>query len=294
MKLSFFLRCFFCAISLFILGEKQSVHAKVLYGVYVSNAQIHEQTVLKMEQDAALHPLLKSQNSIQYAIETPRIFQNKNVEFLLAIFMVGFVAVFRNRNPLYFNNLFRLVKSSSFQKRQIKDSIEQDTFLGGLLNLFFYISAGLYFYQVLRYLFHVDQQIVSKPGILIGLLILMIASMYFIRYLFLKFSGWAFGLQEAADNYLFFIFSLNRILGVVLIPITILLAFGVGGWTNIVLLFSIILLLAFYIFRYIKAIMSFSASLKISKFHFFVYLCATEILPMAILIKAISIWITLK
>jgi hypothetical protein len=92
-------------------------------------------------------------------------------------------------------------------------------------------------------------------------------------------------MQNVTDNYLFNVFLVNKILAIALLPFTIFLAFPNPIWASYLLMTSVILIAASFIVRYIQSWKVSSASFKLSKFHFFTYLCASEILPLAVLIK---------
>jgi hypothetical protein len=55
-----------------------------------------------------------------------------------------------------------------------------------------------------------------------------ISIIYFIKYLGLKLSGWLFNMQEAANSYIFIVFVINKMIGILLLPFLILLAFTQG------------------------------------------------------------------
>jgi hypothetical protein len=58
--------------------------------------------------------------------------------------------------------------------------------------------------------------------------------------------GWMSGMQQAADNYIFVIFLVNKITGIVLIPFIILLAFSIPLWTNYIVIFSLLMMGLFF------------------------------------------------
>lgn len=68
-------------------------------------------------------------------------------------------------------------------------------------------------------------------------------------------------------------------------PFIVLLAFGNGAWMNSLIIFSFILIALLWLNRYIRSWQIFGSFFQYSKFHFFTYLCASELLPLAVLMK---------
>ena len=120
------------------------------------------------------------------------------------------------------------------------------------------------------------------------LLILLIAGMIFIyagKYAVIKFSGWAFRVEGITEHYLFNVFLVNKIMAVVLLPFIVLLAFAEPEIAEPALVLSFILVLILFINRYLRSWQVFGSFFQYSKFHFFMYLCASELLPLAVLMK---------
>lgn len=271
-----------------------SINAKVIYGVYIPDAVIEQNSKDSIHTELMQSPfLINSQHTISM-VETPHEFKNKNIEFLLALSLVGFVGVFRQRNSMYFRNLWRAFGSASLSKRQLKEQLEQDKLARILLDLFFCISGAIYIYVVLNYFTKhhwIDLQI--KP-IFILFLFLFLIIVYSGRYLFLKLAGWLFEIPDVMEGFSFQIFMMNKIMGLLLIPFSIILAFGHGPWVQISLLLSFVLIAFLFLYRYLRSRTVFGYFLKISRVHFFMYLCSSEILPWLIFIKVISVWLYLK
>ena len=60
------------------------------------------------------------------------------------------------------------------------------------------------------------------------------------------------GMQQAADNYIFVIFLVNKIIGIILVPFIIILAFAAPLWMNNTTIFSLLVLGLFFLSRYFK------------------------------------------
>lgn len=268
--------------------------AKVMYGVYISNATLEQKSKDSLHEELMQSPFLINSDQVVSVIETPRNFKNKNAEFLIALFLLGFVGVFRVRNASYFRNLWRAFGSASLSKRQLRDQLEQDQLAKTMLNILFCLSGSIYIYVVLGYFFQQNWLSLEPKPFVFLILFSFLILVYTGRYLFLKLAGWLFNIPEAMDGFSFQIFLMNKVLGILLIPFSIILAFAQGPWVQVVLFLSFVFIAFIFLYRYIRSKSVFEYFLKISRVHFFMYLCSSEILPWLIFIKIISLWLYLK
>jgi hypothetical protein len=111
--------------------------------------------------------------------------------------------------------------------------------------------------------------------------------LYIGKYISLQIAGYVFNSKELVNTYIFVVFMINKVLGVLLVPFILVLAFSkpifhpyaIGGAA----LITVLLIL----YRYLFSLTSVRNKLHISSFHFFLYLCAFEILPLTLLYKFI-------
>jgi hypothetical protein len=260
----------------------RSVHGITIDEQLLTSYTLQQQQVLDSS-NALLHAPINAEG-----ISIVRTSTNKSYQFLAILGLFFMVGVFNIAVPSYFKNLFKVFRNPSLATRQLKEQLRQDSAASLVLDLIFCTSLGLYFYQALVHLHH--QQITTRyPVVLIVIgLILMFVIVYLVRYVFLKFTGWAFNIQEITDSYTFNVFLINKILGIVLLPFTAVLAFAQGPWVSAVLILSFVLIGFLFLNRYIRSSVIFGYFLKFSRFHFFLYLCASELLPLAVLLKLVN------
>ncbi len=110
---------------------------------------------------------------------------------------------------------------------------------------------------------------------------------YLGKYLFLLFTGWVFNNKEAAVSYVFVVFLVNKILGVLLVPFLLILAFAQPQLVQISVTLSIGLVLLLLGYRYWVSFVGLRSKLKVNALHFLLYLCAVELLPLALIYKVL-------
>ena len=108
---------------------------------------------------------------------------------------------------------------------------------------------------------------------------------YIIKYAAVRFSGWAFRVEGITEHYLFNVFLINKVLSVALLPFIIVLAFADRNVAQQVVIVSFVTAGALMLNRYFRSWKVFGSFFQYSRFHFFMYLCASELLPLAVLMK---------
>jgi Domain of unknown function (DUF4271) len=103
----------------------------------------------------------------------------------------------------------------------------------------------------------------------------------------IQFTGWVFNARESASTYSFIVFLINKMIGVALLPLILLLAFSSGHVWDISITLAAGLVILLLVFRYIISLRIIRGTLNINPLHFFIYLCAVELMPMLIIYKVL-------
>jgi hypothetical protein len=118
-----------------------------------------------------------------------------------------------------------------------------------------------------------------------------VLTVYGVKWLVARGSGWAFGVRAATEQYLFNVFLMNKVIGVALLPFVVLLAFGDRVWAGPLVVVSSVIVGAIVLMRYGRSWPVLKGLFHNSRFHFLAYLCASEILPLAVLTKLLVRWL---
>jgi hypothetical protein len=114
-----------------------------------------------------------------------------------------------------------------------------------------------------------------------------LTSIYSVKYLVIKFAGWVFNANEPASIYAYIVFLTNKIIGIFLVPITILVAFSDGGLISNFKIIALTVLGFLLGYRFFFSFAVIRNNLKISPLHFFIYLCGIELIPILIMYKVL-------
>lgn len=231
------------------------------------------------------HPYLKDL-PVENSISHPRRFDNDAKDFYLIMGLVLFLGIVRGVHPHYFRLLLRSFWQPGGASRGFQEQLEQASLPNLLMNLFFGCVVGIWLYYLLQTFSRPTE---GLPGtLLIFLLTAGILTVYLLKYLAVQFSGWAFRVEALTSQYLYAIFLINKIIAIALLPFVALLAFTSAAWQAPLAIVSIFIAGGLLLMRYVRSWRSFGSFFQYSKFHFITYLCASEILPLAILLKLLD------
>lgn len=217
-----------------------------------------------------------------FFVEKERVPAGKEFLFYSLCAIILILGIFKTFYKGYFNNLFRVYFNTSLRQTQLADQLMQAKLPSFILNIFFALSVGVYIWLLFD-LYHPPRLINSK--LLLPFCIMSVALLYFFKFCILKFMGWVADISPTTDNYIFAIFLVNKITGILLIPIIILLAFLKREWVPIVANLSFMVLILFFLSRYVKSYSAIERKMPLNPFHFIIYIVGFEIIPLIILYK---------
>ncbi len=206
--------------------------------------------------------------------------------YLILVILFGY-AFLKRAFPKYFSDLFRLFFRTTLKQRQIKEQLIQTPLPSLLLNGFFIISGGLY---ISFLLYHYNLEISGGFWLQLLYCCLGLSVIYLVKFVGLKISGWLFNMSEAADNYIFIVFIVNKMIAILILPFLILLAFTNKPVYDVALTGSFCLVAGLFCYRMILTFAAIRNQVKVNPFHFFLYLCAFEIAPLLVLYKGLLLF----
>jgi len=207
-------------------------------------------------------------------------------KFYLLLGTMLFLSFLRFFYARYFNNLFRVFFNTSLRQSQLTDQLLQAKLTSMLFNLFFAVAGGLYIYFLLSYHGWISEE---NSLLTISISIGILALIYFIKFLTLKFTGWLTGYKEVADTYLFIIFLINKILSVLLIPFIIVLAFSLPVIKSIAAAISLLMIALLFLLRFLRSFGLLKHQIKVGWFHFLLFIIGIEILPILLIYKGLVV-----
>jgi len=214
-------------------------------------------------------------------------FQGKELQFYLLVILLLIYGMLKRAFPKYFNDLFRLFFRTTIKQLQVREQLMQTPLPSLLLNIFFVITGSLYISFILL---NVKWNPINNFWLMTLYCIGGLSIIYSIKFFSLKVSGWLFNMQSAADAYIFIVFIINKMIGLVLLPFLIMLAFTQRKVYSVSLMLSLIVVVVLFAYRFILTYSAVRNQVKVNPFHFFLYFCAFEIAPLLLIYKALLLF----
>lgn len=232
---------------------------------------------------------LNSNGPTQNYILRKRTPVKQNDIFYALVCLVFLMTLGKKFYPRYFSNMFRVFFNSSLRQSQLTDQLIQEK----IPSLFFnglFISTVAFYIGILFSRYYLKINYFNWRVFFMACLLL--CCIYIIKFLSLRFIGWISGHKQEADIYIFIIFLINKIIGICLLPIIVVMAFTDTMFSSIAVLLSFILIGLMLLMRFFRSYGLLQNKLNVNQFHFLLYILAMEILPLALIYKAGLMFVT--
>ncbi|MBM3432364.1 MAG: DUF4271 domain-containing protein [Bacteroidetes bacterium] len=207
--------------------------------------------------------------------------QKEGLFYALLGMLMG-LAFFRRFFPKYWNDLFRLFFRTTLRQRHLRDQLELASLPSMFLNAFFFLCLSFY---LSLFFTHRGWNPMSGFWMLWLLVLAGLMGMYLIKWVGLQFASWIFGQPDLGEDYTFLVFTVNKMMGLLLLPPVIFLAFGEGRvweWSlglSWFLIGGLLLYRGFLTYRVVRR------QAVVSPFHFFLYWVGFELAPLLVLYR---------
>lgn len=225
-------------------------------------------------------PLRKSQVEKSRSNKTQKINASKTTEnyylpmivILISCIILGFV-LSRDRNIL--SGLYRSLNNKNFSATFSREKASGLKLGMVLIYLLFFFNAGLFVFLSVKH--YRPQQALSYLTI-VGILGVIYLGRHFIMNVFL----WLFPVKEVIKPYNFTIQVANSLIGLILIPLNLLLAYGPKLMGQSLIYGGLFVILLVLCFRFLTGFTLSNKYRRESLFHFFLYFCSFEMIPLII------------
>jgi hypothetical protein len=207
----------------------------------------------------------------------------------IIIIIIGLVLYAAILN-IIFNKNIKNVFLSFYSKRALVQAGKDDAqinfwaFMG--LFLLFGLTFGLFLYQLASY----KSIYYSVSGFrLFTSFVLVILLLFAMKFLVLKFVGFIFDIQKLVTEYVSILYLTYFNIAFVFLPVTVCFSLLAAQFIPILLAIAIVLIVIIFTWLYLRSSVNIISNFRFHKFYLFIYLCALEICPILILIKALNI-----
>ncbi|RYU90354.1 DUF4271 domain-containing protein [Mucilaginibacter terrigena] len=183
------------------------------------------------------------------------------------------------------------VFQSFYNRKTISQAGKEDspinvwTFIG--LFLLFGFTFGLFLYLLTTGYYKVYYTIGGFQ--LFVTLSFVIIALFASKFMVLKFLGFVFDINKLVSEYISALSLTYFNIAFVFLPVALCFSLIADKFIPFLLAITLLLVIIIFIWQYLRSSVSIISNFRFHKFYLFVYLCALEICPILILIKALNI-----
>jgi hypothetical protein len=227
------------------------------------------------------HPFLNTSSTALSLPQHVKKTSDQSVIFYIIMFLFLVLGVLRIAYTQYVENIFRVFFNTSLRQSQLTDQLLQAKLQSLLFNMLFILSFSFFIFVQfgLRGWLALDQW-----GWL-GMILIICATVYIVKFLMIQLMSWVTGIRQVLDAYLFTVFMINKLLVFVFLPAILLMLFTTGAVQKMSMNVSLILLGLFFLYRYLRSYQVILPSVRLSKFHFFLFVICLELIPLLLLAR---------
>jgi hypothetical protein len=191
---------------------------------------------------------------------------------------------------VFLGNDIKNVLQSFYNSQAISQTDKE----GGLINswafvglfILFSLSLGLLLYQLTQY-YNISYRL-SGFALFISFAAIISLLMAF-KFIIIKFIGFIFQLDTLVSEYITVLNLTYFTMAFVLLIVAICFSLLASRFIPLLLNFTLAFTALIFLWQYLRNSMNIISDLRFHKFYLFVYLCALEICPVLIIIKALNI-----
>lgn len=212
----------------------------------------------------------------------PREIDGNELFFYALLLLFFYYALIRVVFYKYMGDLFTLFFRATLRQQQLREQLLQSPLPSLLMNVLFVMTGSLYAALLTKY----NGLLPNTDFWLLAIYcMILLVSIYLVKFVVLKTLGWILKISRATDIYLFVVFMVNKVAGIFLLPVLLFLAFPVPAFSPVIIALSLFVLCLLLGYRFLISYRLIRSEIKVSLFHFFIYLCAFEIAPLLLLYK---------
>ena len=188
------------------------------------------------------------------------------------------------------NKDVKTVFQSFYSKRVLSQAGKEEGYINfwsfvGLF-LLFGLTFGLFLYQLASY----NNTYYSIAGfrLFISLSVIILA-LFAVKFLVLKFLGFIFDINKVVGEYISILYLTYFNVAFVFLPVAVCFSLLDAKFIPYLLGVAIFLIVVIFTWLYLRSSVNIISNVRFHKFYLIVYLCALEICPVLILIKALNI-----
>ena len=248
--------------------------------VPIRRSQLREKSAFEQKQSAGKQRV-KSPKAATNIIPLEQQSSNSLLTFIVAIISLVLIAIVANTRRSLFGKI-----SKSFLNDNLMKLTQREE--NGGLNGAFVILYVIFALNMATFCYLVVKNFNGGKSLPWLYFLLGVVGIYLIRHSLMKILGLTFPVERESSQYNFMIAIFNVIVGMVLIPLNLIIAYATDSLSVAAIYGGLGIVAFIYIVRYMKGFLIGMMSISRSLFHFLLYLCTFEIVPVLLFYKIIT------
>ncbi len=220
-----------------------------------------------------------------YDIEQERRTPDNTFMFLLLVTLLVVLTTLKLAFSNDFTDLFRSVGSSNIASQIVRSSREDLSLSSFLMNGIFVVAISIYTRFVLLHFFPYSA---LSDNFSIVRLIILFTFFFVAKFAFLRYIGNLFEIKASVDEYMFNLSAIVRTIGIAMIPILFMLYASSEKYFLFIFIASLVILSAGIVMIIVRGLSTSYKVMYSSVYHFLIYICVGEILPVFLFIKLLT------
>jgi len=206
------------------------------------------------------------------------------------VFLIITLLLYTGLVNLVLNKDVKAILHSFYSKRIVSQAGKEEGYINfwSFVSLFllFGFTFGLFLYQLAIY----NNKYYSISGVrLFVSLSFIILALFAIKFVILKIVGFIFDINRLVSEYVSVLYLTYFNIAFVFLPVTVCFSMIDVKLVPYLLSLAFVLIVAILVWLFLRSSVSIISNFRFRKFYLFIYLCALEICPVLILIKALNI-----
>jgi len=190
---------------------------------------------------------------------------------------------------LLMGNDIEIILRSFYNKRSVQAGKEESLLNSrAFLAMFvlFGLTSGLFIYQVSA----AYDKYYSISGFQLFIsLAFIIVLLFALKLMVLRLIGFVFNINRIVGEYIAILYLTYFNIAFVFLPLTLCFGLLPVKFAPVILITAIVFIVIIFVWQYLRSSVNIISNFRFHKFYLFIYLCALEICPVLILIKALNI-----
>lgn len=209
--------------------------------------------------------------------------------FILIVFQLCLLAYLRKTFPKSLEEMTRALTNLTLAQQLYREQELTMPVSAIFYNINFVFSTGIFLFLLNV---HYGWTANETPFVSMLFFLWMVIVLYSLKYGTMKFVALIFPFGNEVNHYNFNFFLAQKVAGIILIPINLLIAYSPASLQSAIIILALIMLAIFIIGVSLKGLEISRNLLQHDAFHYFVYICTLEIAPVCILVKVVVEWLS--